>query len=153
MKTNFSSLFVALLGLLFAAPMAIYAQSAGEPSLPVSSPPSEQSVPSSPEVTTAPQETLQHQQTLLSSATFVGIPIKNAQGEELGTIRELMIDPHNGKVIYAVLESSGVFSIGKQKSFAVPWSALRIGLNQTEVIVEFDADQFPTSSNVALNQR
>src|SRR5262245_58712085 len=60
-------------------------------SMPAESTPS----PGDATVATAPSG---QQQTLVSSATMVGIGIKNSQGETIGDIQEIMIDPETGKV-------------------------------------------------------
>jgi len=79
--------------------------------------------------------------------------VNNAQGEKMGTIREIMIDPRTGQVIYVVVDSSGSFGIGKQKSFAVPWKGLQVNLDQTDIVVQLDQGQFPVSSSVALTKQ
>ncbi len=71
----------------------------------------------------------------------------------MGTIREIMIDPISGQAVYAVVDSISTFGLGKQKSFAVPWHALHVKLNQTEIIVQLEQGQFLMQSSVALSQR
>lgn len=93
------------------------------------------------------------QQTLLSSNTIVGVAVNNAQGEKMGTIREIMIDPISGQAVYAVVDSIGSFGLGKQKSFAVPWHALHMKLDQTEIVAQLEQGQFPMQSSLAFSQR
>jgi sporulation protein YlmC with PRC-barrel domain len=81
------------------------------------------------------------------------VAVNNAQGEKIGTIREMMIDPHSGQVVYAVVDSVSSFGLGKQKSFAVPWKGLQVKLDQTEIVVQLGQDQFPTPPSVALDKR
>lgn len=108
----------------------------------------------SPHESTPPADSnpLPPQQTLVSSKTVVGVAVNNAQGEEMGTIREIMIDPQTGKVLYAVVDSVGSFGLGKQKSFAVPWSGLQVKLNQTEVVIQLEQNRFPAQSAVAMSR-
>lgn len=115
----------------------------------------EKAVPHSPSVTPLPPETsaLPFQQTLLSSKTVVGVTVNNAQGEKMGTVREIMLDPRSGQVVYAVVDSIGSFGLGKQKSFAVPWKALQVKLDQNDIVVQLDQGQFPLLPSVALNNR
>jgi sporulation protein YlmC with PRC-barrel domain len=54
---------------------------------------------------------------------LIGSSVKNAQGEELGSIEELVINPQDGRVIYAVLSFGGFLGMG-DKLFAIPWEAL-----------------------------
>ena len=92
-------------------------------------------------------------QTLVSSTTVVGAKVKNAQGETIGDIQEIMIDPTTGSVTYAVVTSSGQWGMGKQKSFAVPWTALKIAFNHTEVVVELEADKLSLPTHIELSQQ
>jgi sporulation protein YlmC with PRC-barrel domain len=89
-------------------------------------------------------------QTLVSTSGLVGTAVKNTQGETLGEIRELMIDHQSGRIVYAMVTCSGVFGM-KQKTLAIPWETLKVGLNQTEVVAELRNDQ--PSPPVALSQR
>ncbi len=109
--------------------------------------------PASPVVSPTESNQIPLQQTLLSSSTIVGVAVNNAQGEKMGTIREIMIDPMSGQAVYAVVDSTSAFGIGKQKSFAVPWHALRMKLDQTEIVAQLEQGQFPMQPSVALSQR
>jgi sporulation protein YlmC with PRC-barrel domain len=60
----------------------------------------------------------------LPSKKLVGASVENTKGESLGTIDDLMIDLHSGKVAYVALSVGGVLGIG-DKLFAVPFDALR----------------------------
>jgi sporulation protein YlmC with PRC-barrel domain len=79
--------------------------------------------------------------------------VKNAQGEKMGKIREIMIDPRSGQLMYAVVDSIASFGMGKQKSFAVPWQAFQVNLDQTEIVVQLDRGLFPMMPSVALNKQ
>jgi sporulation protein YlmC with PRC-barrel domain len=95
---------------------------------------------------------LPSQHTLLSSSTLIGVAVNNAQGEKMGKIREIMIDPRSGQLMYAVVDSVASFGMGKQKSFAVPWQAVQVNLDQTEIVVQLDRGLFPMLPSVALNK-
>jgi sporulation protein YlmC with PRC-barrel domain len=114
----------------------------------------EQSAPSFPTVSSTPNEeqSVPLQRTLLSSKTVVGAVVNNAQGEQVGTIRELMVDPHSGQVVYAVVDSVRTFGLGKQKSLAMPWRELHVKLNQTEIVVELYQQQSQAVPAVALKK-
>ncbi|MBI3431068.1 MAG: PRC-barrel domain-containing protein [Hydrogenophilales bacterium] len=62
---------------------------------------------------------------ILSSSTISGDKVVNRQGEDLGDIKDLMIDVDNGRVAYAVLEFGGLLGLGS-KLFAVPLSAMEL---------------------------
>ena len=61
----------------------------------------------------------------LSSTSIQGTNVINLQGESLGEIQDLMIDPQSGRVTYAVLDFGGFLGIG-DKLFAVPLQAFQI---------------------------
>src|SRR4051794_40405509 len=61
---------------------------------------------------------------LMGAHTLTGEKVVNHHAEELGSIKEFMLDMRTGKVAYAVM-SFGLFSVG-EKLFAVPWTAMRL---------------------------
>ena len=62
---------------------------------------------------------------LMGADTLMGNDVYNADGEDLGDIKELMIDMQSGEVAYAVLSFGGMLGMG-DKLFAVPWAALKL---------------------------
>ena len=60
---------------------------------------------------------------VMASDTLEGDRVVNASGENIGKIRDIMIDVPTGRVAYAVLSFGGVMGMGS-KLFAVPWNAL-----------------------------
>lgn len=94
---------------------------------------------------------------ILSSSTISGDKVVNRQGEDLGDIKDLMIDVDNGRVAYAVLEFGGFLGLGS-KLFAVPLSAMeadtenhRFIFDQNKESLEsapgFDKDNWPDFSD------
>jgi sporulation protein YlmC with PRC-barrel domain len=51
--------------------------------------------------------------------------VRNAAGEDIGKIKDLVIDVNSGKIVYAALDFGGFLGIG-DKLFAVPWHALAV---------------------------
>jgi len=72
--------------------------------------------------------------------TLIGYKVKNRQGEELGKIEELAIDPQTGQIAYAVLSFGGFLGLG-DKLFAIPWSALEPRHSDEVFILEVDKEQ------------
>lgn len=94
---------------------------------------------------------------LMGANTLLGNGVYNQQGEDLGDIREIMIDMATGRVAYAVLSFGGVLGLG-DKLFAVPWAALtldteakRFMLNASKDALKdapgFDEDHWPSMSD------
>jgi sporulation protein YlmC with PRC-barrel domain len=96
---------------------------------------------------------------LMGADTLLGNDVYNGDGEDLGDIKEFMIDMATGRVAYAVLSFGGVLSLG-EKLFAVPWAALKLDtVNQRFTLnvpkgklkeaPGFDADHWPSMSDAA----
>jgi sporulation protein YlmC with PRC-barrel domain len=66
-----------------------------------------------------------------------GDHVKNAAGEDLGKIEELVLDMNTGRVAYAVLSFGGVLKMGN-KLFAIPWEALQIDAHKKQFILNID---------------
>ncbi|MBC7726097.1 MAG: PRC-barrel domain-containing protein [Microbacteriaceae bacterium] len=62
---------------------------------------------------------------LMGAGTLLGNDVYNNEGQDLGDIREFMVDMASGRTEYAVLSFGGVLGMG-DKLFAVPWSALTL---------------------------
>lgn len=57
---------------------------------------------------------------------LIGKPVKNAEGERLGTIYDLVLTPELDQVSYIALSRGGIFGIGRNL-YAIPWSSIRLG--------------------------
>ena len=62
---------------------------------------------------------------LMGAETLVGNDVYNKASEDVGNIKEIMIDMRSGRVSYAVLSFGGFMGVG-EKLFAVPWEALKL---------------------------
>ena len=76
--------------------------------------------------------------TLLSTDNITGDNVKNMAGEDIGSIKEMMIDIHTGKIEYAVLSFGGFLGMG-DKLFAIPWDAFDI--NAADRMLRLDVDK------------
>ena len=74
---------------------------------------------------------------VLSSSKICSDHVKNAAGENLGKIEDLMIDLHSGRIAYAVLSFGGFLKMGN-KLFAIPWEALKLDTVKKEFILHID---------------
>jgi sporulation protein YlmC with PRC-barrel domain len=74
----------------------------------------------------------------LSASSLIGNDVRNRAGEDLGTIKEIMLDISTGHVAYAVLSFGGFLGLG-DKLFAVPWNALE--LDTVNHAFVFDVDK------------
>jgi sporulation protein YlmC with PRC-barrel domain len=95
---------------------------------------------------------------LMGADTLIGDSVVNTSEEDLGDIKEIMLDMQTGQVAYAVLAFGGFLGVG-EKLFAVPWGALhldtvnhRFVLNVDKARLKsapgFDADAWPDMSDI-----
>ena len=62
---------------------------------------------------------------LMCASTLTGNDVYNHKGEDLGDVKEFMLDTRTGRVAYAVLSFGGFLGMG-DKLFAVPFNALKL---------------------------
>lgn len=71
----------------------------------------------------------------LSATSLNGTDVRNAKGESLGNVEDLMINTTTGAVDYAVMSFGGFLGIG-DKYFAVPLQALRVDTKDESLILD-----------------
>lgn len=77
---------------------------------------------------------------LMGADTLIGDEVYNQAGEDLGDIKEIMLDTTNGTVSYAVLSFGGVLGLG-EKLFAVPWKALKLDTENKRFVLNVNKDR------------
>lgn len=94
---------------------------------------------------------------VLKASNLIGAKVQDTEGNKLGDIKDLVIDPLEGDIEYVVLDFGGFLGIG-DKYFAVPWEAMRLSENQKYLVLDvskkdlkhapgFSKDQWPDMSN------
>jgi len=81
---------------------------------------------------------------VLAASTLEGDSVRNAAGEDLGKVDEIMIDIPSGRVAYAVVSFGGVLRMGN-KLFAIPWSALTVDEDEKCFILNVDKSQLESA--------
>jgi sporulation protein YlmC with PRC-barrel domain len=98
----------------------------------------------------------------LKATSFIGTNVVNTGGESLGDIKEVVIDPHTGRVAYIVVSFGGFLGIG-DKLFAIPFSALKYNASKNEYALDvskerleaapgFDSDHWPLMADEKWNR-
>ena len=77
---------------------------------------------------------------IMAADTLEGDKVVNDAGDDLGEIKDIMIDIPSGRVAYAVLSFGGVLGMGN-KLFAIPWLALQLDPENRRFILNVDKDQ------------
>lgn len=78
--------------------------------------------------------------TLVKTSELIGKDVKDAQGEKLGAIHDLVLTPDYRQVSYVAVSSGGVFGISS-RLHAVPWQAIRADA-KGNVTLSATKDQF-----------
>lgn len=96
---------------------------------------------------------------LMGANTLIGNDVYNLAEDDLGDIKEIMLDMESGRIVYAVLSYGGILGIG-EKLFAVPWGALTLDTKNKRFILNvvkdklenapgFDKDNWPDVADPA----
>ncbi|HEU4778135.1 MAG TPA: PRC-barrel domain-containing protein [Telluria sp.] len=81
---------------------------------------------------------------LMGADTLIGDSVVNGQDEDLGDIKEIMLDMRSGQVAYAVLSFGGFLGLG-EKLFAVPWQALQLDTVNKRFVLNVDKARLKTA--------
>src|SRR6185312_11384570 len=76
---------------------------------------------------------------LMGADTLLGNDVYNGAEEDLGDIKEFMIEMSSGRIAYAVLSFGGFLGMG-DKLFAVPWEALKLDTGNHRFVLNVDRE-------------
>jgi sporulation protein YlmC with PRC-barrel domain len=82
--------------------------------------------------------------TLMGADTLLGDGVVNGANENLGDIKEIMLDMNTGQVAYAVLAFGGFLGMG-EKLFAVPWQALHLDTVNKRFVLDVEKERLKTA--------
>jgi sporulation protein YlmC with PRC-barrel domain len=99
---------------------------------------------------------------LMGADTLVGNDVYNTKLEDLGDIKDIMLDMRTGRVSYAVVAFGGFLGMG-EKLFAVPWQALKLDTENKRFTLDvdrarlesapgFDKDNWPNMADKGWQQ-
>jgi sporulation protein YlmC with PRC-barrel domain len=76
------------------------------------------------------------------ASKLIGANVKNPEGETVGKIDELVIDPQDARIKAAVVSVGGVLGLGA-KSVAIPWNQVTMGTgtDRDSVVVAMGKEQ------------
>jgi hypothetical protein len=81
---------------------------------------------------------------LMGADTLLGNDVYNLADENLGTIKEFMIEMKTGRIAYAVLSFGGFLGMG-DRLFAVPWRALGLDTQNQRFTLNLDKDRLKSA--------
>jgi hypothetical protein len=93
----------------------------------------------------------------MAASTLEGNNVVNRADEDLGEVKEIMLDVPSGRIAYAVLSSGGFLGMA-DKLFAIPFSALTLDTANHRFILDvakerlknapgFDKDHWPSMAD------
>jgi len=88
---------------------------------------------------------------VLSTSTLTVDRVRNAAGEDLGKIEEIMIDLDSGRIAYAVLSFGGFLGIGEH-NVAVPFSSLQWAMHSDKNVNNNAAAKGAAATNGTTTQ-
>jgi sporulation protein YlmC with PRC-barrel domain len=74
---------------------------------------------------------------VLGATSLTKDAVRNRNGDDLGSLKEVMIDIPAGRVAYAVLSFGGFLGIGN-KLFAIPWEMLAVDEDRQCLLLDID---------------
>jgi len=74
------------------------------------------------------------------ASAVIGADVRNPANENLGSIDDLVVNAHNGKIQYAVLSFGGIMGIG-DKLFAVPINSLQSKTDDDKFVLDVSKDR------------
>jgi sporulation protein YlmC with PRC-barrel domain len=77
---------------------------------------------------------------LMGASTLNGDRVLSAEGDEVGKIKDIMLDVQSGRIAYAVMSSGGVLGIG-DKLLAIPWNALTLDAEHKCFVLALPAER------------
>lgn len=69
----------------------------------------------------------------IKASSIIGTRVVDAKGENLGEVKEIVIDPRSGRVAYAVVSFGGFLGMGT-KLFAIPFGALEYKITESDLV-------------------
>ena len=86
----------------------------------------------------------------MRASKVIGQDVKNAQGENMGEIHDLIIDPVAQRVHYAVLSFGGVLGMG-EKLFAFPVSSFKPSQDKDELVLNVPKERLKNAPGFERN--
>jgi sporulation protein YlmC with PRC-barrel domain len=87
---------------------------------------------------------------LMGADTLLGDSVVNGSNDDLGDIKEIMLDMNTGQVAYAVLAFGGFLGMG-EKLFAVPWQALHLDTVNKRFVLDIDKERLKNAPGFDKN--
>lgn len=85
------------------------------------------------------------------ASKIIGTDVHDLQGKKVGEVRDVVIDPQQGNIEYAVVSFGGVMGVGS-KYFAVPWKSLQATSDASRYMLNVDKDALKAAPGFDKNR-
>jgi sporulation protein YlmC with PRC-barrel domain len=119
---------------------------AQQPTSESQSPQAGQSQPSQPSA--AAQPSGGQQQVLVDAGSIIGSTVRSADGQDIGKVTGLMVEPREGRIRTVVVNMGGTLGVGG-KSVSLPWESVKVGQDRGNLVVtpqQGTLEQAPSAS-------
>lgn len=87
----------------------------------------------------------------MRASQLIGKDVRNAQGEDLGDIKDVILDLANGRVHYVVLSFGGFLGLG-DKLFAYPIRSFKPAADKDELVLTVDKEKLKNAPGFDANR-
>jgi sporulation protein YlmC with PRC-barrel domain len=77
---------------------------------------------------------------VMAASTLDSDRVLSSDGEEVGKVKDIMLDVESGRIAYMVMSSGGFLGIG-DKLLAVPWNALTLDADRKCFVVGLSSER------------
>jgi sporulation protein YlmC with PRC-barrel domain len=97
------------------------------------------------------KSTQDKQANILRASELIGKDVTNNQGEDLGEIKDIVVDLQNGTAHSAVLDFGGFLGVG-EKQYAFPMSQLKPGQANDKLVLNVDKEKLKSAEGFAKHR-
>jgi sporulation protein YlmC with PRC-barrel domain len=76
----------------------------------------------------------------IRAKTVIGTSIKDATGEKIGQVEDIVLDKLSNNIVFAIVGFGGFLGMG-EKYHPIPWSSLKYDESEGGYIVNFSKEQ------------
>lgn len=88
----------------------------------------------------------------LWAAEIIGSDVRNRMNEDLGEVTDVIIDPKNGDIAYAVVTHGGFLGLGEDE-VAVPWKQLHVTPDLEVVVLDVTEEQLDNAPEIDRDEK
>jgi sporulation protein YlmC with PRC-barrel domain len=87
----------------------------------------------------------------IRATRVIGTPVKDATGNRIGDVEDVMLDKQSNGIMFGVLSIGGFLGIG-EKYHPVPWSLLRYDEQDGNYVVNLSKDQLKSAPAYSIDE-